>query len=135
VLVVVLAVQVEQVLHLLRLGHQLPVAVVVVAVAIKVAVQEDRAVVALVQTMQLVMLLLALQILAVVAVVDHIPMRLLLVVRVSLLFAMRILTPLQPLQQVHPQSLHLAVSEFMSGLLPAPSLSKEKSWHILQKLD
>jgi hypothetical protein len=53
-----------------------------VLVAIKVVAQEVRAVVVLAQMTQLLRLLLVLQILVVVAVVDQIPMRLLLGVRV-----------------------------------------------------
>jgi hypothetical protein len=76
---VVLAVRV---FHLLRLGLRSLAVVAAVLVAIKAAVQEDRVAVELAQMTQLVRLLLALQILAAVAVVDQIPMRLLLVVRV-----------------------------------------------------
>ena len=59
-LVPMLAVLVALVLHLLRLDHQLPVAVAVEAVAIKAAVQEDLVVAVLAQTMRLVMLPLGL---------------------------------------------------------------------------
>jgi hypothetical protein len=58
-LVAILAVQVGQVLHLLRLGHQLPVAVAVAVAVIKVVAQEVREAVALAQMMRLVRLLRA----------------------------------------------------------------------------
>jgi hypothetical protein len=109
-------VQVVQVLHLLLLEHQLLVLVVVAGEVTKVVVLVVLAVVEQALTMELPMAQRGLQIQVAVVVQDQMMEQQRLVVLVLLLFAMQILTLLQPHIQDHPQLLHLEVLEFMSGL-------------------